>query len=325
MIVKLIEVILSKKVKYFYLFVKFLLRFCGFSVFIIKSSFFCCHILRIMLFYFLRELKNGGIIMKTKTKRILTCSAIILFCSVILSYGTSSKPETEEQTSNSSSAKEEIIKLYQELIDIRQHEVEQSRYLLELGQGSQTALAENEVKAAEARIQLAEFQGNKETVIKELQRLEQLLTEIRNQLKREVDIGQRPVNRLVDIDARLIEIKIRSLKLKQETAKVTNAVQNESELRMRLSIVNKITDIRMKNNAFADLAKIASRLGMVELMKEILGQINDLQLKNTTTGICAINLARNTNVKEALAIVNMINDLELRNSVLMKIATMDYN
>ncbi len=151
--------------------------------------------------------------MRIHLKKSLICFIIFTLSCVMLSYGLSSQPATEKNTSANSAAKDEIVKLYQELIDIRQKAVAQSRYLLELGQGSTSSLAEVEAKAAEARIQLAEFQGKKDIVIQELQKLEQSLTGIKNLLKREVDVGARPQNELVEIDARILETKIRLLKL----------------------------------------------------------------------------------------------------------------
>lgn len=263
--------------------------------------------------------------MRNRIKSYLICSVIITFCGVILSYGASSKSETASQPSSKPPSNDDIIKLYEELIALRQRDIDQKKYLLELGQISTSALVEPEVKLAEARIQLAEFQGKKGIVIEELQKIEQSLQGIRTQQKQEVDSGQRPIDGLNEIDSRLLEIKIRIAKLKLGKPEVSNSSQNESELRLRMDIANKITDIKMKNDTLSSIAAIAARAGNVVIMKEILGQINEIQLKNQTARACAIELVQANKTQDALEIIYaLINDLKLRNEILMHIATMDY-
>jgi gamma-glutamylcyclotransferase (GGCT)/AIG2-like uncharacterized protein YtfP len=260
--------------------------------------------------------------MKIGIRGILVCSIIIICCGSILSFGESSQVKNDNRSFNNSPSNEEIIKLYQELIDIRQKAVEDSKRLWQMGQGNLPELVEAEIKAAEVRIQLAEFQGNKEKVIKELQNMVQTITEMRNSVKTEVEVGQRPQSWIYEIDGKLLETKIRLAKLKEKKADVTNAPQNESELRMRLNIANQITDLKMKNDALSVLALNASKSGIVELVNTILGQITELSLKNQTAGVCAINLSRLGKTQEALAITGMITDLSLKNEILLQIVTM---
>ncbi len=263
--------------------------------------------------------------MKIGANNFLIFLVIIVFCSSILTYGASSKPETVSQPSGKSPSNDDIIKLYEELIALRQHDIDQKKHLLELGLSSASALVEPEVKLAETRIQLAEFQGKKAIAIEELQKIEQSLQEIRKRQKQEVDSGQRSIDGLNEIDARLLEIKIRIAKIKLGKPEVSNSNQSESELRLRMEIANKITDIKMKNDALSSIAAIAARAGNVDIMKEILGQINEIQLKNQTARTCAIELVQANKTKDALEIIYaLINDLKLRNEILMHIATMDY-
>ena len=154
--------------------------------------------------------------MRNAVKYFLICSTIIIFGSVVLTYGTSYQPETEKQISDSNSGNNEIIKLYQELITIRQKAVDQDRFLIGLGQGDLLGLAQAETKAAEARIELAQFQGNKQAVIEELQNLIQKITEISDSLKRDVQIGVGPPSWMYELDPIILETKIRLAKLKHE-------------------------------------------------------------------------------------------------------------
>jgi hypothetical protein len=158
----------------------------------------------------------GGTKMRTQVKYFLICSVVLVLFGVVLSYGTSSQHEAQKQISDGNSGNNEIVKLYQELIALRQQAVEQDKYLIKLGQGSLLELAEAETKAAEARIQLAQFQGKKQAVIEELQNLVLTITEIRNSLKRDVDVGLRPQSWIYQVDPILLETKIRLAKMKLE-------------------------------------------------------------------------------------------------------------
>jgi hypothetical protein len=154
--------------------------------------------------------------MRKRAQKYLICSAIIALCGVVLSYGTVSQPEAAAQISSNNSANEEIISMYNELIALRQHAVEENRKLWQLGQGNLPEVVDDEIKLAEARIQLAQFQSKRETVVKELQNLVQTMTEMRNTIRLEVELGQRPRSYIYDLDARLLETKIRLAKVKVE-------------------------------------------------------------------------------------------------------------
>ena len=260
--------------------------------------------------------------MRIGKKRFLIC-LIILFGSLILSYQAFSQPETDIQKDSNSSSPEEIIKLYEELIALRQHDLDQKMYLLEIGLTSPSDLIEPEIKLAEARIQLAEFQGKNEIVIEELQKIEKLLQKIRAQQKQEVDSGQSPIDGLNDIDARIVEIKIILAKTKLNNSKVPNNVQSKSELQFRLKIANKINDIQIRNKALAGIAKLAVNSGEIEFMKEVLKKINDINIQNNAVSSCITKLAHANKTQDALEIVNMINDIKLKNEMLLHISTMN--
>jgi hypothetical protein len=155
-------------------------------------------------------------IMRIRAKSYLIYSVIFVLCATLLSCRTLSQSGKGKSISDNSSANEDIVKLCGELINLRQDAVEQTKRLIQYGRASQLELAEAEMKAAEARIQLAEFQGKKETVLEELQNLVGVITEMRNSIKSDVEVGRRSQTELIEIDTRLIEIKIRLAKLKQE-------------------------------------------------------------------------------------------------------------
>jgi hypothetical protein len=154
--------------------------------------------------------------MRIRATSYLIYSVVIVLCATLLSCGTLSQSGKGKSISDKSSANEDIVKLYGELINLRQQAVEQTNVLFKFGRDVQLEMAEAEMKAAEARIQLAEFQGKKQTVIEELQNLVEVITEIRNSRKIAAAVGQSSQTELNEIDARLIEIKIRLAKLKQE-------------------------------------------------------------------------------------------------------------
>jgi len=170
-----------------------------------------------MFFTCLNEkFKNGDKIMKTRIKLCMTCFIVIVLCGTIMSCGTLSQTEKDNKTSSSSPASEEIIKLYQELIELRQQEVVQAKRRFEVGQGNLTELAKAEIKAAEARIQLAQLQDKNDTVIEELQNLIKSVTEIRNSLQKELQAGIISPDATIEIDARLLELKILLARIIQE-------------------------------------------------------------------------------------------------------------
>ncbi|MBN1973629.1 MAG: hypothetical protein JW787_08310 [Sedimentisphaerales bacterium] len=151
-----------------------------------------------------------------KIKRRLLCSVLIVLCGLIVSCGTLSQSEKEKKTSGSSPAGEEITKLYQELIELRQQEVVQVKRRFETGLGTLKELAEAEIKAAEARIQLAQLQDKNETVIEELQNLIQSVTEIRNSLQKDLQAGIISRDATIETNAKLIELKILLARFKLE-------------------------------------------------------------------------------------------------------------
>lgn len=264
--------------------------------------------------------------MRIGIKNFLIFLVIIVFCSSILSYAASSQSEAEKQRLNNSASNEEIIGLYQELIALRLNAVEESKRDIAIGTRGISELLDDEIKAAEARIQLAQFQGRRELVIEELENLIQVITEIKQTIELETEIGVRSRAWIYEIDARLLETKIRLAKAKQKKSDITVAsdYQSEPQLQLRLDIANKINNIQMKNDTLAGIAGIAARSGNVEIMKDILRQINDIQLKNQTARACAIQLVHARKITDALEIVHLINDLKLRNEIFMQIATMDY-
>lgn len=259
--------------------------------------------------------------MRIKIKSFLICAVIFVICSAILSYGASFQPVTTTQTSYRPASVEDVISLYKELISLREHIVEESRKNMEIGRINISELVDNEIKAAEAKIQLAEFQGDKETVIEELKNLVQTITKTKQTIKWEIEVGARSRSWLYDVDSKLLELKIRLAKAKLEKPDIKTNSQTESELRLRLNAAKKINDLSMRNNALAGLAINASESALVEFTREALAQINDLALKNKTTRTCVINLSKAGKTEEALAITNMINDLQMKNEALMRIAT----
>lgn len=152
--------------------------------------------------------------MRIQIKHLLICSAFIVLCGFVLSYGTLSQSEAGNSTSNNDSDSDEIVKLYQELITLRQKAVEEYRRRWEYGTQNISGIIDLEIKAAEARIQLAQYQDKKETVIEELENLVKVMTELRNRIKREVDIGQRAQSDLNEFESSLLEVKIRLAKTK---------------------------------------------------------------------------------------------------------------
>ena len=167
--------------------------------------------------------------MRKRIKAFMTYFGIIILCGIMFSCRTLSESKSlksmpEEQfvqeakimPESSNSAREEIVRMYQEIIKIHEQEIEDARLRINYGQGVVSELADLEINAAEVRIQLAEFQDDKETVIKELENIVQSLTQIRKRLEREVNMGQRPLSGINDFDLRLLETKIRLAKIKLE-------------------------------------------------------------------------------------------------------------
>jgi mevalonate kinase len=154
--------------------------------------------------------------MRTQVKYFLICSVILVLGCIALAFGTSSQAETEKKVSDISSSIDEIVSMYNELIALRQQAVEEQWRLVQLGQASTSEMIGAEMKAAEARIQLAQFQGKKEAVVEELQNLVRAMTQLRNSLKMEIEVGMRSQTEIYEIDGSILEIKIRLAKTKQE-------------------------------------------------------------------------------------------------------------
>lgn len=259
--------------------------------------------------------------MRIRARYFVIFSAMTVLCGVVLAYGTLSQPQTTSQISNNSSANKEIVNLYNELITVQQKAVEHEKYLIELGQGDLIELAQAEAIASEARIQLAQFRDNKKAVIEELQNLIQKVTEIRNSLKRDADIGMRTQSWTFVVDPIILEAKIRLAKLRYGTPELTQSQDYKSELRLRLEAAQRINDIRVRNEALANIANTAADLGETEVVKDSLRQINDLRLRNQTVGTCALNLAKAGKTQDAIALAGTINDLQFKNKILLRIAT----
>jgi len=169
--------------------------------------------------------------MRNRVKIYLIYLVIIIcgfmFSRRALSESETEKSITEEQSaqdsqvkpslSNNSSVNDEIVKMYQEIIKIHQQAIEDTKLRINFGTGTWSDLVDLEIEAAEIRIQLTEFLDQKEIVIEELGKIIQSLTEIRKQLAREVNAGQRPLSGLNEIDIRLLETKIRLAKIKLRT------------------------------------------------------------------------------------------------------------
>ena len=154
--------------------------------------------------------------MRIQIKYFLICSVILVLCGIVLAYGTSSPLETEKNLSDNSTGNNEIVRLYNELISLRQQAVEEQRRLVQLGQDNTSKIVDFETKAAEARIQLAQFQGKKEAVVEELQNLVQIMTQLRKTIRMEAGVGMRPQTEIYEIDSSILETKIRLAKTKQE-------------------------------------------------------------------------------------------------------------
>ena len=129
---------------------------------------------------------------------------------------TSSQSVKEKPVLDSPQTNQDIVKLYQEIISLRQQDLAEQLTLLEYGRAGPSGFAKAKVKLSEARIQLSQFQGKRDVVVKELQNIVQIYTEAREQLVKEIDRGQRPPQHLLEIDIALVEAKIRLAKATQE-------------------------------------------------------------------------------------------------------------
>jgi len=153
--------------------------------------------------------------MRIRTKSCLMCSIIVVLCVTLLTGGTLSQSVKGTKISDKTHTNEDIVELYQELIKLRQRVLDEIK--LKIGYGAGVGeLIDARTKATEARIQLAQFHGKKETVIEELQSLVQFYTEMRKSLIVEVNAGQGSRMVIYEIDIRLLETKIWLAMAKQE-------------------------------------------------------------------------------------------------------------
>ncbi len=87
--------------------------------------------------------------------------------------------------------------------------------LLEYGRGGLSGYMIEKIKLSDARIELLQYQGKHDIVVKELRNIVQFYTEAREQLILEVDKGQRAPGHLNEIEVALLEAKIRLAKATQ--------------------------------------------------------------------------------------------------------------
>ena len=171
--------------------------------------------------------------MRIRIKYLLVCSCIIISVTA-LSYGRLSEPESANQMIDNRFVNAEIINLYNDLIESRQKALEENKKLIEVGLGNISDLIELEIKAADARIQLARFQNEKDLELQELNKLIKTITNLRETLKMEVEIGQRAKSDIYEIESMLLEIKIRAAKVtydyyKPTDTKTNNTSENQTE------------------------------------------------------------------------------------------------
>jgi len=266
----------------------------------------------------------GDYIMGIKIKRFLFCSIVIVLSCSILTLNAQSQTEVKENTINSTPSDEEIINLYEELITLRQRNYDQKMLLIEYGHSATSELIKAEASLTDARIQLAEFKGDFETVTIELEKLQRSLTDMRKKQKRDVDMGNMPIDTLIEIDSKLLETKIRLLRLKKNKTEKIIPNNDDSQLELRLNAAGRINDSDLKNKALVNIALAASKTDKLDLMKNSLARINDQSERNKAVEACVINLAKEMRTEEALLIVDMINDQNLKNDILMQIATSDF-
>ena len=129
---------------------------------------------------------------------------------------TSSQTVKDKSVLDTSRTNEDMIELYQEIIKLRQRDLAEQSRLLEYGRGDISRLMKSKMKLSETRIQLLQLQGNNDLVVKELENIVQLYTEVREQIKREIDKGQKAPGLLYEIEIALLEAKIRLAKATQK-------------------------------------------------------------------------------------------------------------
>ncbi len=122
--------------------------------------------------------------------------------------------ENQTQISQKEKTRNEIIQLYQEIITLRQQVLADMEKSLEYGRGDVTDYMDARTKLTEARIELAQYEGRPDAVIKEFENIIQLYSEMNESLQKEIAAGQRPSRDLYEVDIAILEAKIRLAKAK---------------------------------------------------------------------------------------------------------------
>ena len=152
--------------------------------------------------------------MRKRRDTFIVCTVVVL-CSIFLVSFTSSQSIRKKPVSDKSQTNKDIIEMYQRLIKLREQDLAEQSVSLEYGRGDALGFTKAKVKLSETRIELAKFQGNQDLVIQELRNIVQYYSEAREQLKREVDKGQKPLNIFNEAEIALLEAKIRLAKAQQ--------------------------------------------------------------------------------------------------------------
>jgi hypothetical protein len=147
-----------------------------------------------------------------KRRIILVFCSVVVLCSIFLVSLTSSQPVKEELTLDSPEINEDLVEMYQKIIKLRERDLAERLRLLEYGRGEYLGFTKAKLRLSETRIELAEFQGKHEIVLKELRNIVRFYSEAREQIQREIDKGQRPLNAFYEAEIALLEAKIRLAK-----------------------------------------------------------------------------------------------------------------
>jgi len=152
--------------------------------------------------------------MKKRRGIFIVCSVIVL-CSIFLVSLTSSEPVRKKSIPSSAQTNKDIVEMYQKLIKLREQFVAHELKLMEYGQSGVLELTKARVKLSNARIDLSKFQGKHDMVVKELRNIIKFYSEAIEQLKTEVDKGQRAPGVFYEAEIALLEAKIRLAKATQ--------------------------------------------------------------------------------------------------------------
>jgi hypothetical protein len=151
-----------------------------------------------------------------KRRIIFTLCSILVLCSIFLVSLTSSEPVKKKPIPGSAQTNKDIVEMYQKLIKLREQDLAERTRLLEYGRGDALGFTKAKERLSETRIELAKFQGNNDIVVKELRNIVRFYSEAREQLKREIDKGQRAANVFYEAEIALLEAKIRLAKAQQK-------------------------------------------------------------------------------------------------------------